>query len=120
MYLSTKCLLREWDKLILDDNDILYHKTGQRTQLVLPGKFKCTVLQMLHNKMGHQGVDRTSNLVRDTFFWPQMQKDIEHYVLSICTCLKQQQKNQANKQEHELKSIVTTWAFELLLLTYII
>ncbi|KAL7870752.1 hypothetical protein SRHO_G00082490 [Serrasalmus rhombeus] len=60
---ATKCLVREWDKLVLNEDDLLYRRTGQRQQLVLPRKFRGMVLQMLHNEMGHQGVDRTSSLV---------------------------------------------------------
>ncbi|KAL6483870.1 hypothetical protein MHYP_G00087420 [Metynnis hypsauchen] len=59
---ATKGLVREWDKLVLNEDDLLYRRTGQRQQLVLPRKFRGMVLQMLHNEMGHQGVDRTSSL----------------------------------------------------------
>ncbi len=34
-----------------------------RTQLVLPERYKQRVLQELHSKMGHQGVERTMSLV---------------------------------------------------------
>ncbi len=32
------CLLKEWDKLEIDEDGILYRKTASRKQLVLPGK----------------------------------------------------------------------------------
>ncbi|KAI3362755.1 hypothetical protein L3Q82_001649 [Scortum barcoo] len=59
------CLLREWDKLEISEDGVLYRKTARRKQLVLPEKHKSTVLRELHDKMGHQGVDRTTSLIRD-------------------------------------------------------
>lgn len=61
------CLLREWDKLEIDESGILYRKTANRKQLVLPGQHISTVLKELHDEMGHQGVDRTASLIRDRF-----------------------------------------------------
>lgn len=103
-------LLREWDKLEVGEDGVLYRKTTTRKQLVLPEKYKETVLKELHNKMGHQGMDRTTSLIQDRFFWPYMRKEIEQYVLS-CTCLKQ--KTPARETRAPLTNIVTTQPFEL-------
>lgn len=84
----------------IDEDGILRRKTATKMQLVLPGVFQSTVLRELHYKMGRQGIDRTTSLVRDSFFWQYMQKEIEHYVARMCTCLKQ--KTQVKKQEHLL------------------
>lgn len=78
--MQSKRLMREWERLMLDDDGILRCKIASRTQLVLPEKYKDTVIKALHDDMGHQGAERTISLVRDRFFWPQMQKEIEHYV----------------------------------------
>lgn len=68
---------------------VLWRKTAHRKQLVLPEKqHQVTALKKLHNQMGHQGTDRTISLIRDRFFWPYMQREIEQYVMS-CNCLKQ-------------------------------
>lgn len=58
---------------------ILHCKTAVRTHLVLTEKYRDTLLKALHNEMGHQGVERTTSLVRDRFFWLQMQREIEQY-----------------------------------------
>lgn len=79
------CLLREWDKLQFNDRGVLYRKTTNRTQLVLPEKHRSVVLKELHDEMGHHGVERTVSLVRDRFYWPFMQKHIEDYVMrKVC------------------------------------
>lgn len=104
------CLCREWEKLEVDENGVLWRKTAHRRQLVLPEKHKVTALKELHNQMGHQGTDRTISLIRDRFFWPYMQREIEQYVMS-CNCLKQ--KKPSRETRAPLTNIVTTQPFEL-------
>ena len=77
---KTQCLIREWDRLTVDDDGIMYRITAARKQLVLPEQCKTKVLQELHNNMGHQGAERTLLLVRDRFFWPYLQSDVEQCV----------------------------------------
>ena len=108
---QSKHLLREWDKLSLDEDGILHRKTVTRTQLVLPDKYKTTVLRQLHDDMGHQGADRTTSLVRDRFFWPHMQREVETYLSRCCACLKQ--KKPCRETRAPLIPIVTTQPFEL-------
>ena len=81
--------MRVWNQLIIDDRGILHRKTTNRFQLVLPSKFRLLVYKYLHDDMGHLGVDRVLTLARDRYYWPGMQKDVERYVTSECTCLKQ-------------------------------
>ena len=53
------------------------------TQLWLPSTMKDEVLQELHDKMGHQGIDRVEKLVRSRFYWPNIRSDIQHWI-SMC------------------------------------
>ncbi len=73
---QSKSLLRHWDKLSLGEDGVLRRKTATRTQLVLPERYKQRVLQELHSKMGHQGVERTMSLVGDRFFWPKCREKL--------------------------------------------
>lgn len=114
---KTKCLFREWDKLMINDDGILYRNTTTRKQLVLPESCKGKVLEELHNNMGHQGADRTVSLVRDRFFWPYMQADIEHYVTKACTCLKQ--KKPCHDTRAPLTNIIATQPFELVCIDFL-
>lgn len=114
---QSKRLISEWEKLTLDDDGILYQKTATRTQLVLPEKYKATVLKELHDDMGHQEVDRTTSLVRERFFWPHMQQDIEHYVARSCSCLKQ--KKPSREARAPLTNIVKTQPFELVSIDFL-
>uniref|UniRef100_A0A8C6LDR0 Gypsy retrotransposon integrase-like protein 1 n=1 Tax=Nothobranchius furzeri TaxID=105023 RepID=A0A8C6LDR0_NOTFU len=107
---QTRCLFREWDRLEPDEHGVLWRKTARRKQLVLPEQHKARVLNELHDQMGHQGTDRTTSLIRDRFFWPYMQREIEQYVMK-CTCLKQ--KKPSRETRAPLSNIVTTQPFEL-------
>ena len=66
-------LALQWDRLILKQgvlhrlyifNEMEYH------QLVLPQRYHRKVLMALHDHMGHQGIDRTLNLLRERVYWP--------------------------------------------------
>ncbi|RXN10207.1 Retrovirus-related Pol poly from transposon [Labeo rohita] len=85
---ASKKLLYEWNKLYLEGG-LLYRRTGERKQLVLPSKYKRLVLECLHDKMGHVGGERVLNLVRERFYWPYMKKEVEEYVTMRCPCIKQ-------------------------------
>lgn len=62
MEIQTRRLLYEFNKLEVD-NGILYRKTKQHRQLVLPEQLKPLVLKSLHNDMGHVGAIRLSILL---------------------------------------------------------
>ena len=38
--------------------------------------------------MGHLEVDRVLALIRERFFWPDIQADVEHYITQVCICLR--------------------------------
>ena len=73
-------MIREYNRIKLINN-ILYRITTiedeERHQLVLPAAHIPTVLQALHDDMGHPGKDRTLSLLRDRSYWPGMYKDTE-------------------------------------------
>uniref|UniRef100_H3A9F5 Gypsy retrotransposon integrase-like protein 1 n=1 Tax=Latimeria chalumnae TaxID=7897 RepID=H3A9F5_LATCH len=71
-------------KRISELNGVLYHiiqsaQGEEILQLLLPAVLKENVLKSLHDQMGHQGIDRTNNLVRSRCYWPGMQSDIEQW-----------------------------------------
>uniref|UniRef100_A0A9J7XFR7 Gypsy retrotransposon integrase-like protein 1 n=1 Tax=Cyprinus carpio carpio TaxID=630221 RepID=A0A9J7XFR7_CYPCA len=82
-------LLREKDRLELLDG-ILYRRRNfagkTMYQLVLPEKFHQDVLKSLHDDLGHMGVDRTLDLVRNRFYWSKMASDVEHKVRTCGRC----------------------------------
>ena len=86
--LSRKLVL-QWDRLILKQgvlhqlyifNEIEYH------QLVLPQRFHRKILVSLHDHMGHQGMDRTIDLLKERVYWPSMVKDTQNWVIGCRHC----------------------------------
>ena len=82
-------LALQWDRLILKQgvlhrlyifNEMEYH------QLVLPQRYHCKVLTALHDHMGHQGIDRTLDLLRERVYWPSMAKDAQNWVANCHHC----------------------------------
>ncbi|PIK51409.1 hypothetical protein BSL78_11686 [Apostichopus japonicus] len=71
---NVQVLLNQWNKLEFDDKGLLCRCTVNRKQLLLPTKYKDTVLKGLHNDMGHIGVERTLDLIRQRFYWATWQK----------------------------------------------
>ena len=85
-------LVQQWDKICLREG-VLYRrtrppKTGADVfQLLLPECLKGEVLKQLHDDHGHQGVERTINLIRERCFWPNMWPEIEKYCHHCNRCL---------------------------------
>lgn len=110
-------LLREWSKLQLGTDGVLYRSSSLARQVVLPARLRQQVYRELHEDMGHLGSERVIDLVRERFFWPHMKQDIIHYVTKVCHCLKSKQ---PSKQPREpLCPITTTAPFQLISIDYL-
>lgn len=58
----------------------IHHPDGEEIlQLLLPERLRSEVLQALHEHHGHQGVQRTLDLVRRRCYWPGMTRDIQQW-----------------------------------------
>uniref|UniRef100_A0A8C6SV87 Gypsy retrotransposon integrase-like protein 1 n=1 Tax=Neogobius melanostomus TaxID=47308 RepID=A0A8C6SV87_9GOBI len=56
-------------------------------QLVLPQCLQERVLRSLHDEHGHQGVERTVQLVRSRYYWPNMYNDVEKWCRNCERCV---------------------------------
>ena len=62
------------------NNDVAYH------QMIILLKYQAQELQMLHDGQDHQGIERTTALCREHFYWSTMYKDIVEYVKDCPWC----------------------------------
>ena len=81
--------LLQFDRLVLKQG-VLHHiyisNDVETHQLVLPLGNHKTVLCMLHDDYGHQGLDQTLALVRERFYWSMMNHDATEYVTNCHWC----------------------------------
>lgn len=84
-------LLGQWDRLV-EREGVLYRKVFRPDgaeevfQLVLPAVLKNDVLTQLHQQHGHQGVERTTELVRQRCYWPGVSADVSQWCLECERC----------------------------------
>lgn len=84
-------LAQQWARIESRDG-VLYHQVktpGEGHvvfQLLLPQCLQTEVLKSLHDDHGHQGIERTTGLVRQRCFWPFMGSDIEKYCRECGRC----------------------------------
>uniref|UniRef100_A0A8C1RDQ7 Gypsy retrotransposon integrase-like protein 1 n=1 Tax=Cyprinus carpio TaxID=7962 RepID=A0A8C1RDQ7_CYPCA len=84
-------LLKQWKYIQVMDglfyravNDL---RLGECKQLLLPACLKEQVLSSVHDKMGHQGIERTLDLLRQRCFWVGMYKDVERGIKRCHRCI---------------------------------
>lgn len=99
---------REGGKLHLQ-NGLLYRKVVKPTgkaisQLVLPRQHRRLVLKYLHDEFGHLGIDKTTELVRDRFYWPKMAVDIDQYIKTCGRCVAQKTLPHRSAPLHQITS----------------
>uniref|UniRef100_A0A3B3WQN0 Gypsy retrotransposon integrase-like protein 1 n=1 Tax=Poecilia mexicana TaxID=48701 RepID=A0A3B3WQN0_9TELE len=88
----TRELVRQWNRL-RERESILYRcvqaSDGQTEveQVVLPLCLQEGVLRSLHDDHGHQGVERTLQLIRSRFYWPNMHSDVEQWCKNCERCV---------------------------------
>ncbi|KAL1259510.1 hypothetical protein QQF64_010087 [Cirrhinus molitorella] len=84
-------LKRESAKLRFEDG-LLYRVTNKASgrehrQLLLPKEFRMQVCRALHDDMGHLGVERTVELIRERFYWPKLSQTVETYIGNCGKCV---------------------------------
>ena len=90
--LSHQCvtLLRQWDR-ITREQGLMYRivqdpKLGELKQFLLPDTLKEKVITSLHDDMGHQGLERSLQLIRERCYWPKMYSDVENWIKNCERC----------------------------------
>ena len=84
-------LLLQWNRLHICSGRLCRTMTdpmsGEKVnQLLLPSSTRKEVLEELHDRMGHQGIDRVEKLVRARFYWPNLRSDIHNWIAKCGRC----------------------------------
>jgi hypothetical protein len=75
-----------------------------------------TVIEALHNDMGHTGKDGTLSLIKDRFYWPGMHSDVEKWITECGRCTR---RKTPTTQQAPLVNIVTSAPLELVCMDYL-
>lgn len=88
---ASKTLMRQWDRFV-EKEGLLYRSVRppgggpEYLQLLLPQCLQEEVLHSVHNDHGHQGTERTLQLLRSRCFWPSMGQDVEKWCHQCQRC----------------------------------
>ena len=72
---------------------LLYRKVfdGQlqenKFQFILPKPYWKQSMEACHDNMAHLGIERTTSLLKDRFYWRSMLEDVELHIRSCPHCL---------------------------------
>ena len=88
-----KQMLKHRNQFVLRNN-LVYRKVkparggSSIMQFVLPPKFRERALEACHDEIGHLGLERCLDLLRDRFFWVAMSADMEKRIKNCDRCLR--------------------------------
>ena len=103
------------------ENGLLYRRIRLKDhemdtyQLVVPVAYRKVTLELLHDKFGHLGIDRTTGLSCERFFWPRMAEEIRQYIQNCEHCLRYKQQ----PEWAELKPLEASYPLELVYMDYL-
>lgn len=88
---EVKQLLKQWDKIV-QKKGLLSRKSSdsqgsKQLQLLLPAALCDEVLKGVHDQCGHQGAERTEQLVRERCWWPGLHGYIRKYLSKCERCI---------------------------------
>ena len=71
-------------------NGLLYRYASDHSKdfcaLVIPKAWRYMILVETHDKMGHQGNNRTYSLIKRQYYWKGMAKDVKDYIQRCLAC----------------------------------
>uniref|UniRef100_A0AAQ4S8F2 Gypsy retrotransposon integrase-like protein 1 n=1 Tax=Gasterosteus aculeatus aculeatus TaxID=481459 RepID=A0AAQ4S8F2_GASAC len=84
-------LLRQWDRLV-ERSGVWYRQMFRPDgaeavlQVLVPASLREEVLTKVHQEHGHQGVERTLELLRQRCYWPGMSSDVSQWCQTCERC----------------------------------
>ena len=100
---------------------LLYRKVfdGQlqenKFQFILPQLCWKQDLEACHENMEHLGIERTTALLKDHFYWPSITEDVEKHIKSCPQCLR----FKTQPEKAELNPVIATRPLELVHVDYL-
>ena len=77
----------QWRHLVLSDGILYRTKSDGEQHLVLPIDWREEAFQLVHDNMGHMGIDRTITLLKERFYWPGMDTFVSNRIQRCMPCV---------------------------------
>lgn len=86
------------------------------SQLVLPARYRPMVFRAMHDDNGHLGMEWTTELIKDRFYWPRMTSEIAMYVQNCGRCVA---RKSLPKRAAPLQQITSTGPLDLVCIDFL-
>ena len=102
-------------------HDLVYRKAQLKDhddltyQFAVPPKYRKRALELIHDKFGYLGIDWTTSLMQDQFYWPHMVEDVRVHIQNCIRCIKFKQKESCD----EMVCIEATYPLQLVHLDFL-
>ena len=115
--LREKARLRVWNGLLYRERTTGDRESPQKQyQLVISPKCRKQLVELVHDKAGHMGRERTLSLLRPKCFWPRMTADVATHIQDCHRCLR---RKHPVDQVAPLENVHTTQPMELVGIDYL-
>jgi transposase InsO family protein len=85
-----KRYIQLWHQLVLQNNLLFRAVSQEQRLLIVPSILRRRVVQQWHEQ-GHIGVSATASLLRERYYWPGMEADVQEHVSSCLVCNRRKQ-----------------------------
>lgn len=68
-------------------NGLVYQKDGNRRLVYVPAELEGSVIRMVHEKVGHQSVDKCCEGIKRTYWFPGMRAKVEKFIRNCLRCI---------------------------------
>lgn len=68
-------------------NGIVYRKDNGKLLFYVPSSMEFIVIYTYHNEMGHFGVEKTLELIKQTYWFPDIKSKIKQHITNCLKCI---------------------------------
>ena len=111
----SKLLLRNRILYCKNDTQEIDHPDRNTMQLRLPEYFRTQTLKGCYDDLGHLGVERILDLLRDQFYYPGMTEDVTRHIRQYGRCLR----FKASPNRAPTENVEATYPMELVHMDYL-
>lgn len=68
-------------------NGLVYRKSNSKLLFYVPESMHSSVLRASHDQMGHVGIDKTSDYILQTYWFPKLREKVKNYINNCLRCI---------------------------------